>query len=131
MSWAKENLWALSTKGKYDDTRLRRSLFQQRWIAKREVRGYHVPNISEKQFIERHFNPKIKLQYLPKRWRAQVPPIAALAMADLERRVDVIVFRSHFATSIMHARKLVTSGYVKVNGEKVCTISFYVLLLIL
>lgn len=101
MSWSKENTWALDTKAKYDDQNSRRTVFQQRWIAKREVRGYHVPNITQKQFINRHFKTAIKLQHLSKKERDLVPTISALGMAQLEKRVDVIVFRSHFASSTL------------------------------
>lgn len=120
MSWKSENLWALATKERLEEAKkMRLSVFQQRWIAKREVRGYHVPNIPEKQLISRHFDGRIKLQALSKRERERVPPVATLAFARLERRLDVVVFRSHFSKSIFDARKSVINGWVKVNGVQV------------
>ncbi len=116
MSWSPINTWILATKEPYDDASLRRTVFQQRWIAKRELRGYHLPNITEKQFLERHFQSKIKLQHFPQEEKHRLPPIAALALAGSERRVDVVVFRSHFAKSIANARNLVSKGHVKING---------------
>lgn len=120
MSWSKDNLYNLVVKPpikKLSD--LRATVYQQRWTAKRELRAYHVPNISERQLLERHFTTKIKLQHLKKEDMDRVPAVQALGFAELERRVDVVVFRSHFAKSIWEARSLVVQGHVSVNGEKV------------
>ncbi|KAL3898217.1 MAG: hypothetical protein SGCHY_002888 [Lobulomycetales sp.] len=119
MSWSKDNLYNLVVKPpikKLSD--LRATVYQQRWTAKRELRAYHVPNISERQLLERHFTTKIKLQHLKKEDMDRVPAVQALGFAELERRVDVVVFRSHFAKSIWEARSLVVQGHVSVNGEK-------------
>ncbi|TPX36189.1 hypothetical protein SmJEL517_g01606 [Synchytrium microbalum] len=118
MSWEPQYLFNLIQKTQLiDDTR--RSVFQQRWTAKRDVRGYHVPNISERQLLARHFN--LQLPYDPSMTRAQreaAPPATVLAFGELERRVDVVVFRSHFAKSIFQARDIVKGGFVSVNGIK-------------
>jgi ribosomal protein S4 len=120
MSWDRHNLYNLiHVKQDPESTNLRKSVFQQRWKAKRELRAYHVPNISEKQLIDRHFNSKIQLQHLSRAEAERVPPVQALGFAELERRVDVVVFRSHFASSIWEARRMVVEGHVKVNGETV------------
>lgn len=119
MSWSKYNLYNLSVKRlPRESFNLRKTVYQQRWTAKRELRGYHVPNITEKQLLQRHFTAKIKLQNLSPSEMDKVPPVQALAFAELERRVDVVVFRSHFAKSIWEARRMVVQGKVKVNGEK-------------
>jgi ribosomal protein S4 len=39
--------------------------------------------------------------------------------AELERRLDVFLFRCCFAHSVYEARRLVVHGDVKVNGVKV------------
>ena len=46
-------------------------------------------------------------------------PTASLFMRDVERRLDVVVFRSCFAKSAYQARALVVQGHVKLNGFKV------------
>jgi len=46
-------------------------------------------------------------------------PISSLMFAELERRLDVVVFRCCFASSIHSARQLVVHGKVKLNGLKV------------
>ena len=33
-----------------------------------------------------------------------------------ERRLDVVVFRSHFSTSIKESRELIRKGYIEVDG---------------
>lgn len=96
----------------------KKSVYQQRWIAKRHLRGYHVPNISEKQFVNRHFENLLPMRKMSETDRLKCPPMQVLTFGELERRVDVVVFRSHFASSIWEARQLVTSGKVRVNGEK-------------
>jgi len=122
MSWDKMNLYnTITKKPTREGSNLRKTVYQQRWTAKRELRAYHVPNITEKQLLARHFTAKIKLQHLSKSEQERVPPVQALGFAELERRVDVVVFRSHFANSIFQARKMVVDGHVLVNGEKSIT----------
>ena len=36
----------------------------------------------------------------------------------LERRLDAIIYRAKFATTIFSARQLINHGHVKVNGKK-------------
>lgn len=121
------------------------TVYQQKWNAKKFLRGlfihftniiflgYHVPNITETQFLDRHFQTALPIKFHSKEVRKLLPPIQSIAFGELERRVDVAVFRSCFATSIWYvdfcrilfifernARKLVLEGHVKVNGEIVC-----------
>ncbi len=113
MSWAPANLYNLVHLQLPSDRRqLKRSVYQQQWEAKKLTRSYHVPNITERQFLNRHFSSKIKLQHLPMKEMEKVPPVQSLAFAELERRLDVVVFRSHFAESIWDARYLVVKGKV-------------------
>ncbi|KAI9105272.1 hypothetical protein DFS34DRAFT_681522 [Phlyctochytrium arcticum] len=116
MSWDKMNLYALAQRSKPADLS-RKSVFQQKWAAKKELRAYHVPNITERQLIQRHWSSKLPLQQLTQKEKDTLPPVQALSFAELERRADVVVFRSHFAKSIWQAREIVRKGYVKVNGE--------------
>ena len=37
----------------------------------------------------------------------------------LERRLDAIIYRAKFATTIFSARQLINHGHVRVNGKKV------------
>ena len=50
-------------------------------------------------------------------------PVGSLMMAEVERRIDVVVFRSCFAHSIYEARRLVVHGDVLLNGKKVSVLS--------
>ena len=118
MSWAKENLYNLANKTSLPDL-TRKSVFQQRWTSKRDSRGYHVPNIPQRQFIDRHFTPTLPVKKMSSSEKERCPPIQTLMYAELERRVDVVLFRSHFCDSIFSARKAVSSGHVMVNGVKV------------
>ncbi len=45
-------------------------------------------------------------------------PTASLFMRDIERRLDVVVFRSCFARSAYESRAMVVQGKVKINGTK-------------
>lgn len=120
MSWDKFNLFNTATKKPVrESSNLRKTVFQQRWAAKKQLRAYHGPNISEEQMLARHFTAKIKLQHLSSKEMERVPPVQALGFAEMERRVDFIVFRSHFASSLFQARSLVVKGHVLVNGIKV------------
>ena len=44
----------------------------------------------------------------------------------LERRLDAVIYRSKFATTIFSARQLINHGHVKVNGKKVNISSYLV-----
>ncbi|KAG8854708.1 mitochondrial 37S ribosomal protein nam9 [Tulasnella sp. 330] len=54
----------------------------------------------------------------PTEGKAHLAPITSLMFAELERRIDVVVFRCCFAHSIHAARQLVVHGKVKLNGLK-------------
>lgn len=49
---------------------------------------------------------------------AQPTPFMQMAFAPLERRLDIAIFRSLFASSARQARQFVVHGAVKVNGKK-------------
>ena len=44
----------------------------------------------------------------------------------LERRLDAVIYRAKFATTIFSARQLINHGHVKVNGKKVNIASYLV-----
>ncbi|KAJ3354483.1 mitochondrial 37S ribosomal protein nam9 [Entophlyctis luteolus] len=125
MSWHRLNLFNLATKPRAESGR-GGSVFQQKWTAKRELRAYHLPNISEHQLLSRHWRSQLPSSASPTLSSTQSAsastassvsvPVQALAFAELERRVDTVVFRSHFASSIFQARAFVVQGHVKVNG---------------
>jgi ribosomal protein S4 len=48
-----------------------------------------------------------------------ITPLMQMTYAPVERRLDMAVFRSLFATSIRQARLMVVHGAVTVNGKKV------------
>ena len=44
----------------------------------------------------------------------------------LERRLDAVIYRAKFATTIFSARQLINHGHLKVNGKKVNIASYSV-----
>ena len=42
----------------------------------------------------------------------------------LEKRLDAVIYRAKFATTIFSARQLINHGHVKVNGKKVNIASY-------
>lgn len=111
MSWNKYNLFNIATKQlAYMDVK---TLFQQKWLSKRETRAYHGDELTERQFKNKFFDPK-----LPTVLASDHPPVASLLYANLERRLDFVVFRSNFCPSIYAARQLCVHGKVQVNGKK-------------
>lgn len=117
MSWHKKNLENLISATLPELQRL--TVYQQKWKAKKYLRAYHVPNITETQFQARHFQTQLPIKLFDKEDRAKLPPIQSIMFGELERRVDVVVFRSLFASSIWNARQLTVHGHVKVNGVAV------------
>ncbi|KAN0082647.1 hypothetical protein V8E55_008442 [Tylopilus felleus] len=45
-------------------------------------------------------------------------PVGSLMMAEVERRIDVFIFRCCFTSSVYEARRLVIHGHVLLNGKK-------------
>ncbi|GMK55115.1 hypothetical protein CspeluHIS016_0201710 [Cutaneotrichosporon spelunceum] len=154
LSWDRENLFNiwLRTNAEsplYRETQFNRStktIFQQRWTAKRLMQGYHAEHMGTKKF-QRWFLPEIlptvrhgdevkKTNDLAK-WvegkekaggrtiaeklmaetaEAARSPVGSLMWSEVERRLDVLIFRACFATSVWQARSYITQGHVKVNG---------------
>ncbi|KAJ2919433.1 hypothetical protein MD484_g1000, partial [Candolleomyces efflorescens] len=121
------------------------TLFQQRWKSKALMRAYHGDYIPEKIFKRWYLPetlPDVRPQrstsssddkadlaeYAKRKERAKrfeekiqqkgMAPVGSLMMAEVERRIDVVVFRSCFAHSIYEARRLVVHGDVLLNGKK-------------
>ncbi|KAF8201137.1 hypothetical protein K438DRAFT_1905722 [Mycena galopus ATCC 62051] len=120
------------------------TLFQQRWRSKTLVRAYHGDYINEKIF-KRWYLPDYLPDVRPKRKvfggdQAQLQefanrrqkekadaleekhkglaPIGSLMFSEIERRLDVLVFRACFAHSIYEARRIVIHGNVLLNGKR-------------
>jgi len=124
------------------------TLFQQRWKSKALVRAYHGDFIPEKIFKRwylpetlpdvrpaRHNAPasddKAELAEFARRKQREkdfegeierkgMAPVGSLMVAEVERRIDVFVFRCCFTHSVYEARRLVIHGDVYLNGKKVC-----------
>ncbi|KAG0150689.1 hypothetical protein CROQUDRAFT_87518 [Cronartium quercuum f. sp. fusiforme G11] len=130
MSWHPQNLFNLfqRTYGPESKetvfTKTSKSVFWQRWKSKAVTRGYHGDWIQEKKF-KRHYLPA-SLPKLPQstpnasKYNAQNAkiPLAALMYTEVERRLDVVLFRACFADSIYEARRMVLHNAVKLNGVK-------------
>jgi ribosomal protein S4 len=49
----------------------------------------------------------------------ELPPVGSLMFSEVERRIDVVIFRACLAHSAYEARRLVVHGQVLLNGKKV------------
>ncbi|KAG8938894.1 mitochondrial 37S ribosomal protein nam9, partial [Tulasnella sp. 419] len=123
------------------------TLFKSRWQSKKLVRAYHCDYIPEKKFVRwwlpdrlpdpmerKHAGSKEDAtkeartraavawarpqRNAPKLQESELAPISSLMFSELERRIDVVVFRSCFAPSIHAARQMVVHGWVTLNGLK-------------
>lgn len=120
-----------------------RTFFQQKWTAKALGRAYHGEQVREGQW-KRMFSKRIRsvipmdttdlaaddgskisagrgsgLQTQGDKGRpSKIIPYTQMAFAPLERRLDVAIFRSLFASSTRQARQFVIHGAVTVNGQK-------------
>lgn len=126
-----------------------KSLFQQRWIAKRFLKGYHSHTIPTKKFekwylpnripsihVKQPTNPDLvnmvegkeraggrtrEERFVKDKSLMATAPTGSMLFLNVERRLDVCVFRACFAQSIYEARLFVLKGHVKLNGQ---TVSF-------
>ncbi|GBB90477.1 hypothetical protein RclHR1_17460004 [Rhizophagus clarus] len=118
MSWSKKNLFIIHQRGDRLPRSQNRTLFQQKWQAKKDTRAYHGAQLNEQQF-RRLFEPKLPTSNIKDQKEEKHPSVSVLTYASLERRLDFIVFRSCFASSIWAARQIIIHGKVNVNGKKV------------
>ncbi|KAJ7750465.1 hypothetical protein DFH07DRAFT_827894 [Mycena maculata] len=121
-----------------------RTLFQERWASKAVVRAYHGDYINEKIFKQWYLpdylpdvrprrkvlgDDNVSLQEFAKRRQKEkeqeqeekskgLAPIGSLMFAEVERRLDVLIFRCCFAHSVYEARRLVVHGNVLLNGKR-------------
>ncbi|EMR08889.1 ribosomal protein S4 [Pneumocystis murina B123] len=109
MSWSKQNLYKLSRKIMPIQGR---TLSKQIISAKNETRAYHGEMLREHQW-RRLFS----LSEIEKRKTKELSAINLYSI--LERRIDTIIHRALFASSIKQARQMVIHGKVKINGKRV------------
>ena len=82
--------------------------------AKQKLKGYYG-NINERQF-----------RNIYKKAAMQKGDTGENLIGLLERRLDAVVYRARFSTTIFSARQLINHGHVKVNGKKVNISSYSV-----
>ncbi|PZF75491.1 30S ribosomal protein S4 [Aestuariivirga litoralis] len=75
--------------------------------AKQKLKGYYA-NLSERQF-RKTYDEAIRL----------TGDSSENLIGLLERRLDMVVYRSKFVPTIFAARQFVSHGHVKVNGKRV------------
>ena len=82
--------------------------------AKQKLKGYYG-NINEKQF-----------RNIYKKASMLKGDTSENLIGLLEKRLDAVVYRARFSTTIFSARQLINHGHVKVNGKKVNIASYVV-----
>ncbi|KAI0644025.1 alpha-L RNA-binding motif-containing protein [Trametes meyenii] len=130
-----------------DRVEYKETLNWRRWTAKSLLRGYHGDYINEKIF-KRWYLPDnlpdvrppeaLKLSQTAglNKWalkdravekatklaeeekRKGLAPVGSLMFSEVERRIDVVIFRACFAHSVYDARRMVVHGSVLLNGKK-------------
>ena len=80
--------------------------------AKQKLKFYYG-NMNERQFRNTY-----------RKARQQKGNTTENLVAFLERRLDTVIYRAKFATTVFSARQLINHGHIKVNGKKVNIPSF-------
>ena len=122
-SWAPANLYNLyqrtygppTAETKFTKSSL--TMFQQKWKAKQLVRGYHGDWIPEQKFKKEYVPDGLPALHAGK--GEEKIPLASMMFAEVEKRIDTVVFRCCFADSVYRARQMVVHGKVRLNGKKV------------
>ena len=83
-------------------------------VAKQKLKGYYA-NIGERRF-RRYYQEAIRLR----------GDSGQNLVGLLERRLDVIVYRSKFVPTIFASRQFVSHGHITVNGKRVNVPSYQV-----
>lgn len=115
MSWNKYNLFNTTQRARVPNV-ANKTLYQQKWASKKDTRSYHGDQITERQW-QSMFKTRLPTANTKVGGVEPHPPVFSLTFAEMERRLDFIVFRSNFASSIYAARQLVGHGKVTVNGK--------------
>ena len=102
MAWQPNNSYNMSRVKPLDETNL--NIFQINWKSKTLCRLYHNGDVTYRTF---------RRVYIMNRRNMED------TLGAMERRLDNIMFRSMFAPSVFYGRRMVSSGKVLVNGEKV------------
>lgn len=95
------------------------TLFQQKWRSKQETRAYHGEHLTESRFktlFSSSLESVAQLDASLKGSRVADTPLALQTYAVLEKRLEVALFRSMFASSVRQARQFILAGDVSVNG---------------
>ncbi|RPD56555.1 alpha-L RNA-binding motif-containing protein [Lentinus tigrinus ALCF2SS1-7] len=131
-----------------DRVEYKETLNWRRWTAKALLRGYHGDFINEKIFKRwylpetlpdvrpsealKKVGPSVELdkwatkemvaqkteKRLEEEKRKGLAPVGSLMFAEVERRIDVVIFRACLAHSVYDARRMVIHGSVLLNGKK-------------
>src|SRR5271170_2111103 len=121
MSWNKYNLYNMRHKDLTNATLLDtdidgKKLYWQMQTGKRVTRKYHGELLRERVFKKQLYSPKFNVVA---GGNGGERLIWGGLYQGVERRLDTVIFRSLFATSIQQARQMVIHGHVEVNGKKV------------
>ncbi|RDX49408.1 alpha-L RNA-binding motif-containing protein [Lentinus brumalis] len=131
-----------------DRVEYKETLNWRRWTAKALLRGYHGDFINEKIFKRwylpetlpdvrpsealKKVEPSVELgrwatkeqvaqktqKRLDEEKRKGLAPVGSLMFTEVERRIDVVIFRACLAHSVYDARRMVIHGSVLLNGKK-------------
>jgi len=94
-----------------------KKLFAQQQTAKRATRKYHGQGLPERIFKKQLYSPRFNVVAGATEDGERL--IWGGLYQGVERRLDTVLFRSLFASSIQQARQMVIHGHVEVNGKKV------------
>jgi ribosomal protein S4 len=126
MSWNKYNLYNSLNRKVDSDTSdasiFKKHLYAQRQLAKRMTRKYHGQGLRERIFTKQLYTSKFNV-VAGGNSQEELLLWAGFYM-NVERRLDTVIFRSLFASSIEQARQLIKHGHVDVNGMKVIQTTF-------
>lgn len=94
---------------------------------KRAKLSDYALRLREKQKLRYHYglSEKQLRRYVARAFRAKGNPGLSL-LANLEARLDSVIFRAGFAPTIRAARQMARHGHVSVNGKRVDIPSFQV-----
>ncbi|EGW34256.1 uncharacterized protein SPAPADRAFT_59680 [Spathaspora passalidarum NRRL Y-27907] len=126
MSMNKKNLYNLIKKP--EATYTGKTLYQQKYLAKTETRGYHGEHINEtrwKQLFSPGLKSNVQLDATMRGAAGQKhTPMVLQTFSPLEKRLEIAIFRAMFASSVRQARQFIMGGHVSVNGVKIKHPSF-------
>ena len=88
-------------------------------VRPRKIAAQAIASVGLKEWARKDNAAEREQKRIEKDEERGMAPVGSLMWTEVERRIDVIIFRACLAHSVYEARRMVVHGDVLLNGKKV------------